>query len=117
MSVKGYIDLQLNALDQAVRYPLQQAFYYLMDGWRLGSGVRAENAQWYRISSTTHATANTEFSFLHGLSSPPQWIIPVVDLTQINSQLVPLQVSRAADNQRVYLKSSSTSAVFTVYVE
>jgi len=31
--------------------------------------------------------------------------------------VVPLRVTRPADAQRVYLKSSSTSAVFSLYIE
>lgn len=88
-----------------------------MDNWRVGNGARAANAQWYRVSSTTAATANTEFAVAHGLSAPPGQIFPVLDLTQINSQMVPLTVSRAADATYLYLKSSSTSAPFTILVE
>lgn len=117
MSVKGYVDQQINAMPQAERYPLLQAFHYIMDGWRLGNGGRAENAQWYQVSSTTASDPNVEFSFKHGLGVAPQWLIPVLDLTKQNAQLVPLIVSRAADAERVYLKSSSTSAVFTMYLE
>lgn len=117
MAVKGYVDQQLNALPSDLRYPLETAFHYLMDNWRIGTAARAENAQLYRVSSTTHATANTEFSFKHGLSQAPSQLIQVLDLSKINSQIVPLQVSRAADGERVYLKSASTSAVITLLVE
>lgn len=117
MAVKGYVDTLLNALPQDLRGPLQSSFHYLFDNWRLGSGVRAQNAQWYQVTSTTASVANTEFSILHGLSQPPLWVIPVLNLTKVNAQIVPLQVSRAADASRVYLKSASTSAVFTVYLE
>lgn len=117
MATKGGIDLFINALPTEIRYPLQQAFGYVMDNWRLGTGTRAENAQWYPFSVTTPAVANTEFSILHKIGVAPTWIIPVVDVSAVGSQLVPLQISKAADSQRVYLKSSSTSAVFTVLLE
>lgn len=117
MAVKGYIDTQLNALAQEMRYPLQQAFHYLMDNWRIGTAPRAENAQFYRVSSTSHATANAEFSVSHGLGVIPSQLIQILDLSLVGSQIVPLQVSRAPDAQRIYLKSSSTSAVMTLMIE
>lgn len=88
-----------------------------MDNWRLGTGARATNAQWYRLTGTTAAIANTEFSIKHGLDSIPTQLIPVLDLSVVNSQMVPLTTSRAADADRVYLKSSVVSATFTVMAE
>lgn len=117
MAVKAYVETQINALPQEQRYPLRQAFFYLMDNWRLGTGKRAENAQLYRLTSTTATVANTEFSIAHGLGVAPTQIIPILDLTQVNSQVVPLTVSRAPDSDRIYLKSSSTNAVFTILAE
>lgn len=117
MAVKGYVDQLLNGISQELRYPLQQAFHYVMDGWRLGTGAKAENALWYRVHGTTAATANTEFAIVHGLSQAPSQLLPILDLTQIGSQVVPLVVSRAPDAERLYLKSSSTSAAITLMVE
>lgn len=117
MASKGYLETFLNALPSDYRYPLRQALFYVMDNWRIGTGRRAENAQWYRVTSTTASVANTEFSIAHGIGSAPTQLIPIVDLSDVNSQLVPLQVSRAADAERVYLKSTSTSAVFTCLLE
>lgn len=117
MASKGRIDVALNALPPEYRVPLRDAFYHVMDAWKVGSGDRAENAQWYRITSTTASVALEEFSVAHGLGSAPLQVFPVLDLTQIGSQLVPLQVARAADAQFVYLRSASTSAVFTILVE
>lgn len=107
----------LNALPADIKGPVTQAFDYTQDNWRLGDGVRATNAQWYKFSSTTAATANEEFSIRHGLGQVPSKVIPVLDLNSVGSQIVPLTVSRAPDEQRVYLKSSSTGAVFLIYVE
>lgn len=114
---RGYVSTLLNSLPADIKPPLQAIFDYLQDNWRLGSGVRAANAQWYRSTFTTSSNANQEFSFSHGLDSAPTWLIPIVDLTSVGSQLVPLTVSRAPDANRVYLTSSSTSATVTVYLE
>lgn len=88
-----------------------------MDNWRIGTGVRAENAQLYRVSSTTASVANTEFAVAHKLSAAPSQCFPVLDLSLVNSQLVPLTVSRAPDATYLYFKSASTSAAFVLLVE
>jgi hypothetical protein len=117
MATKGAIDLYVNALPEDIRYPIRQALYYIMDNWRLGDGVRAENAQWYPVESTTASVANTEFVIKHNLATTPGRFIPVLRLNEVNDQIVPLTVSRAADATNVYLKSSSTSAVFSGFLE
>ncbi len=117
MASKGRIDAALNALPQELRVPLRDALYYMMDAWKVGSGARAENAQWYRVTSTTSSVTLEEFTVAHGLGAAPLQVFPVLDLTQIGSQLVTLQVTRAADAQFVYLRSASTSAVFTILIE
>lgn len=117
MSSKGALDLYINALPQEIRYPIQQALYYISDNWRLGDGDKAENAAWYAFESTTASIANTEFTIAHGIGSTPGRLIPVLRLNEVGDQIVPLVVSRAADNQNVYLKSTSTSAVFSGFLE
>ena len=114
---KGYVATLLNGLPPDVKKVLQPALDYMQDNWRLGTGPRATNAQWYRMESTTASVANTEFSVRHGLGVAPHTLIPVLDLTASGAQLVPLVVSRAADEERVYLTSASTSAFFTFFVE
>lgn len=69
------------------------------------------------FQGTTHATPNTEFSIAHNLGRVPYWLMPGLPLDQINSQIVPLKVTKAADNKRVYLSSSVASAAITVYLE
>ena len=114
---KGYVATLLNALDADVKKVLVPAFDYLQDNWRLGTGARAVNAQWYRVESTTASVAGTEFSIKHGLGAAPTTLIPVLDVGTVGAQLVPLEVSRASDAERVYLKSTSTSASFVAFLE
>jgi hypothetical protein len=78
--------------------------------------TRATNFQAYFEQSTT-ASDTGEFSFAHGLGQTPHLAIPVLDLSQPGARMVPLEVSRAADGRRVYLKSTSTSAPMMVLVE
>lgn len=117
MAAPGYIAQILNALDPDVRRILTQAFDYVMRESSLGANTKAENFSWFKVTGTTHGTANTEFSVLHGMDHAPSKLIPVVALDAVGSQLVPLSVARAADVKRIYLKSTSTGAIFTVYLE
>lgn len=119
MASKGYIDQLLNRLPSEQRRPLTTAFQYVLDNLRLGlrsDRTRAENLQGYRYDVTTHATANTEFSIAHGLGSAPYLLVPILPL-EVGAQLVPLTVTQAPDAERVYLRSSSTGAAISVYLE
>jgi hypothetical protein len=113
----GYLDTILNALDATIRVPIKSAFEYVTRELALGDNTKAENFSWYRVTGTTHATANTEFSILHGMDHAPSKLIPVVQLDAAGGQLVPLTVSRVSDSKRVYLKSSSTGAAFIAFLE
>lgn len=118
MADKGYIDSAINGLRDAVN--LKRAFYHVVDTLRVGlpgHQKRGVNLQWYQLNSTTPVTASEEFSVVHGLDEAPGVIFPVVALTSSGGQLVPLTVARPADARRIYLRSTSTSAAFTVFVE
>ena len=117
MASKGYVVQLLNRLPEDIRAAVQQAFDYTLDSLRLGDNDRAENFQWFRVTGTTHATANTEFSLLHGMDGAPSKFIPIIDLNEAGSELVPLRVSRTPDAKRVYFTSTSTGVSFTGYCE
>lgn len=114
---RGYVATLLNALPADIKKVLIPAFDYVQDSWRVGTDDRATNAQWYRFESTTASVAGTEFSVKHGLGTPPHTLIPILDVSEQGAQLIPLVVSRAADNERVYFTSASTSAVFSFFLE
>lgn len=117
MSQKGIIDLNINALDQSIRYPIRQCFYEVMDNFRIGTGSKSENGRLFRFDSTTSGTANQEFTIAHGLGTAPGQLIPTLSLNEVGAQLPVLTVSRAADANFIYLKSPSTGVAFTVLVE
>ena len=77
---------------------------------------KATNARAYFEVSTTAASTG-EFSIQHGMGTAPTLAIPVIDVGQPGAQLVPLHVTRAADSQRIYLKSTSTGARVTLLLE
>ena len=117
MASKGYTESILNTLPADQRKALNLAFNHTLDTFRIGGNPKALNFAWYVYSSTTSSTAGTEFSIEHGQGMVPTKMIPMVDLSQVGSQLVPLTVSKAPDDRRIYLTSTSTSAVFTALVE
>ena len=115
----GSVESEFGALPPDHKRALTAAFRYVLNNLSLGSvehKTRATNFQAYYLTSTTSSSANTEFSIAHGLASTPHVLLPVLDLSAVGSQLVPLTVSRAADDNRIYLKSSSTSAAIAVLV-
>ena len=114
----GLIESQLNGLtDVTMRRILKNCFEEALSQSRIGDDDKAQNFAWFQVQFTTHATANTEFSVVHGMEVPPNRFIPSVRMDVINSQMVPLVVSRAPDNKRAYFKSSSTSAVVNGHFE
>lgn len=116
----GGIESEFGGIASDIKKACVAAFRYLLNNLTLGApdeGRRAKNFQWYWFSGTTPAVANTEFSIAHGLQKVPNVILPVLPVLQVGAQMVPLQVTRAADANRVYLRSSSTSAAIVVLIE
>ena len=116
----GYVNATLRQIpDETTRRALQTIFEHILSNLRFGvpeHHERATNLQTYFQTSTTAASTG-EFSIAHGLPSAPHLAIPVLDLSQPGATLVPLEVSRAADGKRLYLKSTSTSAPVWLLVE
>ena len=117
MASLGYVTALINGLEAAVVTRLEKVFAHTLTTYRLGTDTKAANFSWYRVQSTTAATANEEFSIAHGLEAIPTHLIPVLDLSVVNSETPKLINSKAPDRQRVYLKSDSTSTVFVAYLE
>jgi hypothetical protein len=119
MADKGYINTLVNGItDDTTRLALSHAFAEVLDNFRVGpveDRKRAVNGQSYFFTATTPTVANTEFTVTHGQGQTPLWMRPIAPLDAVNAQVVPLTVSRVADAQRMYLKSSSTNV--TVFLE
>lgn len=77
---------------------------------------KAENLASFALISTT-ADSTGEFSVLHGMGRAPYRAMPILALNSSGMELVPLRVTRPADAMRIYLKSTSTGAVFAIQVE
>lgn len=120
MADPGYVRQYLGAFEGSQRSALDTIFTYLLGNlrWGLpGDAKRVENAQFYELDVTTPADAATEFSVAHGFPNAPRLVVPVLDVTQAGNRFVGLTVTRPADSKRLYLKSDSTSAQITLFVE
>lgn len=120
MADEGYvIGLLAGIPDQTTRKVLEDAFREVLRQIRLGEPEHHQKATnfaaFYQDSTTAGSTS--EFSFQHGMNVTPRLAIPVLNLNKPGASVVPLEVSRAADGRRVYLKSTSTSAAITLLVE
>lgn len=116
----GYIESELGGEEPSRKKGLLNAFRYVLGNLLLGApehGKRAKNFQWYRFDVTTSSVASQEFSVAHGMAKTPTFLIPMLPLDSVGARTVLLEVSRAADANRVYLKSASTSAPITVFIE
>jgi hypothetical protein len=120
MATPGTVQTYLAGLPTDTKKVLQQVFDLVLRNGRLGRPghqMPTENIGRVFIEGTTDAVADTEFSILHGLETAPYLAVPVLDLQTVNSRIVPLTVTQAADARRVYLSSSEESAAFTLLVE
>lgn len=76
---------------------------------------KATNFAMYHQVATTAASTG-EFTIAHGMDRTPSIAIPTLDLSQPGAKIVPIEVNRAADSRRLYLKSTSTGALVSFLV-
>jgi hypothetical protein len=120
MAQISYVNQVLAGFPTDQRKALQLAFEYVLTNLRLGQpdpSSRAENLQLYYFDGVTAATANTEFTIVHGLAAVPYNMIQVLPLRIVGAQIVPLRVTRRCDANRIYLSSSVINAPFMIALE
>jgi len=120
MATTGYVESLLGTLPADLKKVMKDIFQYVLPNGQFGPvshQARSVNFSAVYVTSTTPSTGNTEFSIVHGLGRTPYLIIPVLPLDAIGGAVVRLQVTRAADVNRVYLRSPDTSAVVALYLE
>lgn len=120
MAVSGYVESLLGPFPPEAKKALTEIFRYVLPNGRFGPishQAKTESFQAYYSTATTPSTANTEFSILHGMGRVPYVVVPVLPLDVVGGAVVRLQVTRAADAMRVYLRSPDTSASIAVYLE
>jgi hypothetical protein len=120
MADLGPIELMLTALPDTERRVLSGVFKYLLKDIRFGraeANSPSTNFGGGFFSVTTPAVAGTEFTVAHSFGRVPYLCIPVLPLDSVGARIVPLEVSRAADAVRIYLKSTIADAPVLLYVE
>ena len=121
MAIQGYVEALLGGLEANTKRALTEVFRYVLPNGRFGPvehQTKTDNFQGYYVSSTSDSSTG-EFSIVHGLGRTPYLLIPVLPLDVVGARTIPLTVTRAADGQRVYLKTEagSTSAPLNLYLE
>lgn len=121
MATSSYAKSLLGGLAAEIKAAVGRALEYVFDGnLRFGPvehQTRTENFAGIYLNVTTSSTADAEFSVAHGLPATPKVMWPVLDPYVVGSRAVRLEVSRAADSRRIYLRSPEASAAITLYVE
>lgn len=120
MATTGYVEQLIGPVEGGLKSVLKRVFDYVLAEVRFGrpdDQGKSENFYGHFYWGTTPASAGTEFTIAHGKGRTPYLLIPVLPLDTVGNQLVPLEVTRAADATRVYLKSTATSAPFVVMIE
>ena len=69
------------------------------------------------VSFTTASSPDTEVAVAHGLGRSPNVLWPVMNPRAVGAKLVRLEVTRAPDTARVYVRSPETNAPVTLYIE
>lgn len=120
MASPAYVEALLGGVEAGLKRTLKAVFDYVLTNLRFGPAThqtRSENLQAYYLLTTTPAVAGTEFSIAHGLGRTPYLALPVLPLSDVGSQLVPLTVSRAPDASRVYFTSTAANAPVAILIE
>lgn len=69
------------------------------------------------LHGTTPSSPGDEFTIAHNFGRAPYWAMPGMRLDSVGSSTVPLTVSRAADERRIYLTSTIADAPVSLFVE
>lgn len=122
MADLGNISAKLNGLPQPMRPVLLEIFTILCRDIRFGHPKQEQpdpmlNHGGGFFGATTAAVANAEFNIPHGFGRVPYLAIQVLPLDTPGAQIVPLMVTRAADDKRIYLSSPTESAPVLLAVE
>ncbi len=120
MADMGYVRTVCAGLDTAIKKVLINLLEYILGNLKFGradDAAKSTNFGGKFFQGVTPAVANTEFSIEHALGVKPSLIVPVLPTDIVGAKLIRLETTRAADTNRVYLRSPDTSSVFYVYVE
>lgn len=122
MADLGTIEQEINSLPAALRPALLRIFRSILKDIRFGhpNGTQPDpllNLGGGFFHGVTPATPGDEFTIPHGFGRTPYLAFPILRLDAVGSSVVPLTVSRAADDKRIYLTSTIASTPVSLAVE
>lgn len=122
MADLGFLEGEIKALPEAMRASMLRIVRHLAKEMRYGhpNGDQPDPALNFGgafFHGTTPDTPGDEFTIAHGFGRTPYLALPILVLDTVGSELVPLTVSRAADDKRLYFTSTEAGAHFSLFVE
>lgn len=122
MADLGFVLSEVKSLPEAERATFTRIFTTVLKEIRFGHPLGEQpdpstNLGGGFFHGTTPATPGDEFSITHGFGRVPYLAIPILLLDTVGSSVVPLTVSRAADDKRLYFTSTIASAPVSLFVE
>ena len=125
MATSSHAKALLGGLEANLKKALGEVVDYVFNGnFAFGpidaneARTRTTNMAGRYVKLTTHGTANTEVAIAHGLGRTPNVLWQVTSPRVVNSRFVgDLTISRAADENRIYVTSASTGATLWMYCE
>lgn len=125
MASLSLIESAINRLPAELRGPIMDGFREAVKQARIGApstaatpiAVPAENLGGHLVPFVTSPSASVEVAVAHQLGRVPRLAVPVLHVGLAGAQTVPLTVTRAADEDYVYVSSPTTSAQGFFYIE
>ncbi len=122
MADLGYAEAEIRGLPEAIRPAMLRLFRAFLKDLRIGhpNGDPIDPALNFGgafLHGTTPAIAGTELALPHSFGRTPYLACPILRLDAVGSSVVPLTVSRLADEKRIYVTSTLTSVPVSLYVE
>src|SRR5689334_13953066 len=108
MADLGFFEAEIRSLPADERPTMLRLFRALLKDIRFGHPTGTQPDPMLNIGGgffhgTTPATPGTEIAIAHGFGRVPYLALPVLRLDAVGSSIVPLTVSRVADDKRLYL--------------
>lgn len=122
MAALGAIESEIKSLPVEMRATMLRIFRSFLKDIRFGHPTGdvpdpLVNMAGGFFHGTTPSTPGVEFSIAHGFGRVPYLAVPILRLDAVGSSIVPLTVSRAADDKRLYFTSTIADAPISLSVE
>lgn len=122
MADASAVEAELNALPPQLKAIFIRVFRAFLKDIRFGHPLGEATDPMLNMSGgflhgTTPTLPGDEFTIAHGFGRAPYWAVAGLRLDTVGSSIVPLTVSRAADNKRIYLTSTIGDAPISLAVE